>query len=175
MRGEVMTIRDADSSAETRATRLRFDRYVLDVGRGSLLLEGNEIALRPKTSVTKSFTAAGLAMLVDERKLEWDKPVRTYMPEFRMHDPIATERLAIRDMLTHRSGLPRHDWVHMPGQLSRAQMLAALAYLEPSRDFRAAYQYQNLIYSAAGMLAERITGQSWEKFTRAAPRAARHE
>ncbi len=118
-------------------------------------------------SVTKSFTAAGLAMLVDERKLEWDKPVRTYMPEFRMHDPIATERLAIRDMLTHRSGLPRHDWVHMPGQLSRAQMLAALAYLEPSRDFRAAYQYQNLIYSAAGMLAERITGQSWEKFTRA--------
>src|SRR5947208_11065949 len=46
-------------------------------------------------SLTKSFTAAGLAMLVDERKLEWDKPVRTYMPEFRMHDPIATERLAV--------------------------------------------------------------------------------
>jgi CubicO group peptidase (beta-lactamase class C family) len=118
-------------------------------------------------SLTKSFTAAGLAMLVDERKLEWDKPVRTYMPEFRMHDPIATERLAVMDMLTHRSGLPRHDWVHLPGQLSRAQMLAALAHLEPSRDFRTAYQYQNLLYNAAGMLAERITGQSWEEFTRA--------
>jgi CubicO group peptidase (beta-lactamase class C family) len=118
-------------------------------------------------SLTKSFTAAGLAMLVDERKLEWDKPVRTYMPEFRMHDPIATERLAVMDMLTHRSGLPRHDWVHLPGQLSRAQMLAALAHLEPSRDFRTSYQYQNLLYNAAGMLAERITGQSWEEFTRA--------
>src|SRR5205823_3985738 len=106
------------------------------------------------------------AMLVDERKLEWDKPVRTYMPEFRMHDPIATERLAVIDMLTHRSGLPRHDWVHLPGQLSRAQMLAALTHLEPSRDFRTAYQYQNLLYNAAGMLAERITGQSWEEFTR---------
>jgi CubicO group peptidase (beta-lactamase class C family) len=118
-------------------------------------------------SLTKSFTAAGLAMLVAERKLEWDKPVRTYMPEFRMRDPIATERLAVIDMLTHRSGLPRHDWVHLPGQLSRAQMLAALAHLEPSRDFRIAYQYQNLLYNAAGMLAERITGRSWEEFTRA--------
>src|SRR5216684_1031642 len=65
------------------------------------------------------------------------------------------------------SGLPRHDWVWMPGDQSREQMLAALRHLEPSRDIRASFQYSNLGYTVAGMVAERITGLSWEDFTRA--------
>jgi CubicO group peptidase (beta-lactamase class C family) len=117
-------------------------------------------------SITKSFTAAGLAMLVDERRLDWTKPVREYIPEFRLHDPIATERVTVQDLLCHHSGLPRHDWVWMPGDRSREEMLAALRYLEPSRDVRASYQYSNLGYMVAGMVAERITGQPWEDFTR---------
>jgi CubicO group peptidase (beta-lactamase class C family) len=128
-------------------------------------------------SVTKSFTATGLAMLAEERRLDWRKPVREYLPEFRLHDPIATDRITVMDLLCHHSGLPRHDWVWMPGDLSRQQLLAALRYLEPSRDIRQAFQYQNLGYLAAGMVAERITGQSWEDFTRArilAPLGMRH-
>jgi CubicO group peptidase (beta-lactamase class C family) len=118
-------------------------------------------------SVTKSFTATGLAMLADERRLDWHKPVREYLPEFRLHDPIATDRITVADLLCHHSGLPRHDWIWMPGDLSPKQMLAAMRNLEPSRDIRQTYQYQNLGYMAAGMIAERITGQSWEDFTRA--------
>jgi CubicO group peptidase (beta-lactamase class C family) len=117
-------------------------------------------------SVTKSFTATGLAMLADERRLDWMKPVREYLPEFRLHDPVATDRITVADLLSHHSGLPRHDWVWMPGDFSRQQMLTAMQYLEPSRDIRQSYQYQNLGYLAAGMIAERITGQSWEDFTR---------
>lgn len=116
-------------------------------------------------SVTKSFTATGLAMLADERLLDWRKPVREYLPEFRLHDPVATDRITVTDLLCHHSGLPRHDWAWMPGDLSQEQMLAAMQYLEPSRDIRQNYQYQNLGYMAAGMIAERISGESWADFT----------
>jgi CubicO group peptidase (beta-lactamase class C family) len=117
-------------------------------------------------SVTKSFTALGLAMLVDEGRLDWAKPVRDYLPEFRLLDAIATEQVTTIDLLCHHTGLPRHDWVWMPADISRAEMLAALRHLEPTKDIRAAYQYCNLGYVAAGMVAERISGQTWEDFTR---------
>lgn len=77
-------------------------------------------------SITKSFTAAGLGMLVDERRLDWMKPVREDVPEFRLYDPVATDRVTVRDLLCHHTGVPRHDWVHEPGDRSREQLLAAL-------------------------------------------------
>src|SRR5215472_6165543 len=95
-------------------------------------------------SITKSFTATGLALLVDERRLDWKKPVRDYIPEFRLHDVVATDRVTVRDLLCHHSGLPRHDWVWLPGDLSSVQMLAAMRYLEPSDDIRTTFQYLNL-------------------------------
>jgi CubicO group peptidase (beta-lactamase class C family) len=122
--------------------------------------------LFPIGSITKSFTATGLALLVDEGKLTWDVPVREILPEFRLKDPVANERCTLRDLLTHRTGLPRHDWVHQPGHLDNAGMLAALRHLDPSKEFRSAFQYQNIMYLVAGMVAERITGQRWEDFTR---------
>jgi CubicO group peptidase (beta-lactamase class C family) len=121
--------------------------------------------LFPIGSITKSFTATGLALLVDEGKLAWDVPVREILPEFRLKDPIASEKCTVRDLLIHRTGLPRHDWVHTPGHLDNAGMLAALRQLEPSKEFRSAHQYNNLMYLVAGMVAERITGQRWDDFT----------
>ena len=117
-------------------------------------------------SITKSFTALGLAMLVDEERLDWNKPVRDYLPEFRLHNAVATECVTIVDLLSHHTGLPRHDWIWMPADISRAEMFAALRHLEPSKDVRTAYQYCNLGYVAAGMVTERISGQTWEDFTR---------
>jgi len=118
-------------------------------------------------SVTKSFTSTGLALLIDERRLDWKKPVRDYIPEFRLHDAVATDRITVRDLLCHHSGLPRHDWTWVPGDLSPAQMLAAMRYLEPSDDIRSTFQYLNLGYLVASMVAERVSGQSWTEFTRA--------
>jgi CubicO group peptidase (beta-lactamase class C family) len=118
-------------------------------------------------SITKSFTATGLALLVDERRMDWKKPVRDYIPEFRLHDAVATDRITVRDLLSHYSGLPRHDWMWLPGDWSSTQMLAAMRYLEPSDDIRSTHQYLNLGYLVAGMVAERISGQSWTDFTRA--------
>lgn len=118
-------------------------------------------------SVSKSFTATGLALLVEERRMDWKKPVREYIPEFRLNDAIATDRVTVRDLLCHHSGLPRHDWIWLPGDLSPAQMLAAMRYLDLSDDIRNTFQYSNLGYLVASMVAERVSGQSWAEFTRA--------
>jgi CubicO group peptidase (beta-lactamase class C family) len=117
-------------------------------------------------SITKSFTATAVALLHHEALLDWTKPVRDYLPEFRLHDPVATERVTIRDLLCHRSGLPRHDWIHLPGDLSPAEMLPLMRHLEPSRDIRTEWQYSNLCYNAAGLLIERVSGQTYERFVR---------
>src|SRR5438132_8992203 len=118
-------------------------------------------------SISKSFTSTGLALLMDERRMDWKKPVRDYIPEFRLHDAVATDRITVRDLLCHHSGLPRHDWIWMPGDLSPAQMLAAIRYLEPSEDIRSTFQYLNLGYLVASIVAERVSGQRWTEFTRA--------
>jgi CubicO group peptidase (beta-lactamase class C family) len=118
-------------------------------------------------SVSKSFTATGLAVLVDERRMDWKKPVRDYIPEFRLHDAIASDRVTVLDLLCHHSGLPRQDWIWLPGDLSPAQMLAAMRYLEPSDDIRSTFRYSNLGYLVASMVAERVSGQNWAEFTRA--------
>jgi CubicO group peptidase (beta-lactamase class C family) len=118
-------------------------------------------------SITKSFTATAMALLHNEGRLDWTKPVRDYMPEFRLSDAVATERVTVRDLLCHQSGLPRHDWVHVPGDRAPAEMLGVMRHLELSRDIRAAWQYNNLCYNVAGLLIERLSGQSYEAFIRA--------
>src|SRR4029450_3051462 len=105
-------------------------------------------------SVTQTFTATGLALLVDEGRLDWTKPVRDYVPEFRLHDPVATDRITVRDLRCHHSALPRHDWVWMPGDVTPKQMLAAMRHIEQSRDVRTAWQYSNLRYNAAASVCE---------------------
>jgi CubicO group peptidase (beta-lactamase class C family) len=118
-------------------------------------------------SITKSLTATGVALLHHEGRLDWTKPVRDCLPEFRLHDPVATERVTVLDLLCHQSGLPRHDWVWVPGDRTPAEMLGVMRYLELSRDIRSAYQYNNLCYNVLGLLIERLSGQSYEAFMRA--------
>jgi CubicO group peptidase (beta-lactamase class C family) len=80
---------------------------------------------------------------------------------------VASERITVLDPLCHRTGLPRHDWVHEPADRSPAEMLRVMRHLAWSRDIRAAFQYHNLCYNVAGLLIERLSGQSYEAFIRA--------
>ena len=122
--------------------------------------------LFPIASISKSFTATGLGMLADAKKLDWDQPVREIVPEFLLKDPVASDHATTRDLLTHRTGLPRHDRVWYRAGGSRLEAIKALRHLEPSREFRASWQYNNLMFLAAGVVAERVSGRSWEEFTR---------
>lgn len=69
-------------------------------------------------------------------------------------------------MLCHRTGLARHDWVHEPGDRTPAEILSVMRHLELSGDLRADYQYNNLCYNVAGLLIERVSGESYETFIR---------
>jgi len=117
--GLAVAIVQADSPAILKTFGLR-DR---DAG-----LPVTTDTLFPICSLTKSFTATGLAMLADAGQLDWDRPVREYVPELRLYDLDATGRVTVRDLLLHRTGLPRHDWVHMPGTLDRMGLVSALRY-----------------------------------------------
>jgi CubicO group peptidase (beta-lactamase class C family) len=118
-------------------------------------------------SVTKAFTATTIGALVDEGLLEWDRPLRDYVPDVRLHDPFASDRLTIVDLLSHRSGLPRHDltWLGQPTR-SRAEIVRALRFLPLSRDLRQEFQYCNLGYLVAGHVVEALSGVPWEDFLR---------
>jgi CubicO group peptidase (beta-lactamase class C family) len=118
-------------------------------------------------STTKAFTATTVGALVDEGLLEWDRPLRDYVPDVRLHDPFVSDRLTIVDLLSHRSGLPRHDltWIGQPGR-SRADIVRALRFLPLSRDLRQEFQYCNLGYLVAGHVVETLAGVRWEDFVR---------
>ena len=118
-------------------------------------------------SSTKAFTTFVLGTLVDEGKIEWDKPLRSYIPWFRLANESMGERLTPRDLVTHRSGLPRHDlvWYNNSGA-TRKWLVERLAFLEPSADLREKFQYNNLMFLTAGYLSEVITGKTWEENVR---------
>lgn len=118
-------------------------------------------------SNTKSFTATILGMLNDEGKLEWDTPVRDYLPGFRLYDKVATGQMTPRDLVSHRSGLPRHDLLWYATGLTRQQLFDRLRYLEPNKEFRSTWQYQNLMFMTAGYLEEKLVGKKWEAIVRA--------
>ena len=112
-------------------------------------------------SNSKSFTVTLLAILADEGRLDWDRPVREYVPDFQLYDDFATAEMTPRDLVTHQSGLPRHDNMWYGRSRTRAEIFEKLRYLEPNASFRSRYQYQNLMFMAAGHLAERIAGRDW--------------
>ncbi len=118
-------------------------------------------------SSTKAFTAYTLGALVDQGRIEWDEPVRAYIPWFRLYDAQAGERLTPRDLVTHRSGLPRHDLVWYNNKTAtREQLVRSLAFLPPTADLRERWQYNNLMFLTAGYLVETMTGKSWEESVR---------
>jgi CubicO group peptidase (beta-lactamase class C family) len=117
-------------------------------------------------SCTKAFTTLAMGILVDEGKLDWEKPVRDYLPDFKMYDPYVTEHMTPRDLVTHNSGLPRHDMMWYGSTRTREEVYHALQYLEPSIGFRSGFQYQNLMYMTAGYLVGRISASSWEDVVR---------
>jgi CubicO group peptidase (beta-lactamase class C family) len=118
-------------------------------------------------SSTKAFTTFVMGTLVDDGKLDWNKPVRDWIPEFKLADATATDHITPLDLVTHRSGMPRHDLMWYGTNYTRAEMVRRMQYLEFNEDFRTAWQYNNLMYLTAGYLVERITGKSWEDNVRA--------
>ena len=131
----------------------------------------NELKVTPETlfaigSSSKAFTVMAMGILVDEGKLDWDKPVIDYLEDFRLYDEYAAAHMTPRDLVCHRSGLPRHDISWYGASASREELYKRLQYLEPTEELRTVWQYNNFMFMTAGVLIERITGGTWEEFVR---------
>ncbi len=118
-------------------------------------------------STTKAFAAFDVGLLVDRGKVGWDTPVQTYVPGFAMGDRVAGGLVSLRDMLSHRTGLPRHDfvWYNTEG-VTPAELVGKLVHLESSAPLRERFQYNNMMYMATGHVVGRVGGATWEDFTR---------
>ncbi|AOS44180.1 Penicillin-binding protein 4* [Lacunisphaera limnophila] len=120
-------------------------------------------------SNTKAFTAAGLAILMDEGKVAWDDRVTERLPWFRMSDPYVTAEMTVRDLLTHRSGLAlgAGDLLFWPAtDLTTREVVERLRFVPLANSFRAEYAYDNILYAAAGLVLEEVSGMSWKDFMR---------
>lgn len=119
-------------------------------------------------STTKAMTSAALAMLVDEGKVKWDDKVIDLLPDFQLYDPYATRETTVRDLLTHRTGLPGVDllWAVRENQYTAPEMMHRLRYVKPTASFRNTWQYNNVVYGIGGLLVEKLSGMPWETFIR---------
>jgi CubicO group peptidase (beta-lactamase class C family) len=147
------------------------DAVVLAKGYGVRKL-GDSAPVDEKTlfaigSCSKAFTAAALALLVDEGKIKWDDPVTKHLPGFQLYDPYVTREITVRDLLCHRCGLERHDMLWYSGGLGRDEIVRRIRHAKPDWSFRSKFGYQNIMYLAAGQIIPAITGKSWDDFVKA--------
>ncbi|MCD4783390.1 MAG: serine hydrolase [Candidatus Eremiobacteraeota bacterium] len=122
----------------------------------------------PIGSCSKAFTSFIAGLLVDEGILDWDKPVISYLPDFRLYDPSATRLMTVRDMLCHRTGLPTGagELMNFVEEFSRKDIYERMRYLKPDRSFRESFEYCNMPFMTTGYLEERLCGKSWEELVR---------
>ena len=114
-------------------------------------------------SCSKAFTSAMCAKLVDEGKLSWDTPIRDIAPEVQFYEDFTSQNVTLRDILSHRTGVPRHEFSWYGNQFDRKELVEHVRYLEPNKPFRTTFQYNNYGYVIAGYLIEKVTGKSFEE------------
>ncbi len=115
-------------------------------------------------SSSKAFTAASMAILVDEGKVKWSDSASKYLPGFQLYDPWVTRELSVTDLLSHRVGLERGDLMWYASSFSREEILRRIRFLKPSSSMRSRFGYQNIMYLAAGQIVPSVTGKSWDDF-----------
>ena len=120
----------------------------------------------PIASNTKLFTAVAAGMLVDDGKLTWDRPVRESVPTIRFSNDELDKTVTLRDMLSHRTGITRHDTIWYKSDFTRKELFDRLKYLEPQEPLRQTFLYNNLMFAGVGYLIELQSGKTWEQFVR---------
>jgi CubicO group peptidase (beta-lactamase class C family) len=123
----------------------------------------NDSTLFAIGSCTKAFTSSLLGILSNEGKLDLDKPVYTFMPELQFVNESLSNHITARDMMSHRTGLPRHDMAWYGAPTRRDSLLYRIRFFENSADLREKWQYNNFMFLAQGSLAEKLSGKKWEE------------
>ncbi|MFL6332415.1 MAG: serine hydrolase [Pyrinomonadaceae bacterium] len=114
-------------------------------------------------SSSKAFTALLVQMAADEGKLSLDDSPKKFLPYFKLQDPKADAQITLRDLLSHSSGLNRTDLAWVSGVLNREEVIRVAAQAKPTAKLREKFQYQNVMYAAAGEIVGRAEHSTWEK------------
>lgn len=143
------------------------DKVVLSRGFGLRDLENKkpvtDDTLFAIGSTSKAFTAALIGMLVDDGKMSWDDKVSSHIPYFKLKDGTANENATIRDLLCHRVGLTRMGMLWAGNNVDRERILRQVAHAEPLSTFRASFNYNNVMYLAAGVASAKAAGaKDWD-------------
>jgi CubicO group peptidase (beta-lactamase class C family) len=143
------------------------DKVILQKGFGLRDIERN-LPVTPKTlfpiaSCTKAFTAMAAVISADEGKLSLDDSPKKYLPYFRLQDPEADSKITVRDLLIHNSGLDQTDISWYTGALTREEVIRVAGLAKPTAKFREKFQYQNVMYVAAGEVVAESNKSTWEK------------
>ena len=145
------------------------DRIVFSDGYGTREigkdLPVDEFTLFGIGSVTKSITAAAIALLVDEGKLNIDEPASKYLPDLEFSAPHLTREITVRDLLSHRSGLPRASLLLM-NRFEPEEMVRRLRFMKPAAGLRAQFHYSNQGYVALGEIIRRLSEEDWQSFVK---------
>lgn len=144
------------------------DKIIYSKGFGYRDLE-NKKPVTPNTlfavgSTTKAFTAALLGVLQKEGKLSLDGNAVSYLPQLRFFNDNMNNQITVRDLMTHRTGLSRYDlsW-YVFNTSNRDSIISRVRYMEPNAGLREKWQYNNFMFLAQGMIAEKLTGKTWEQ------------
>ncbi len=115
-------------------------------------------------STSKAFTAALVAMMIEEEKLGWKDKVIDYIPEFMMYDPWVTREFMVYDLMAQHSGMPGYagDILSFVG-FDREHIIHSIRYIEPKSSFRSEFAYMNNLFLVAGALIEKVSGKTWEE------------
>jgi len=117
-------------------------------------------------STTKAVVCMALGILVDQGKLSWNDKVRDHLPEFRLSDPYITEEARVQDLLTHNLGIAQADLLWVLDSVSTGETLRRFALAKKAYPVRGGYQYNNLMYAAAGEVIQAVSGKHWTEFVR---------
>jgi CubicO group peptidase (beta-lactamase class C family) len=147
---------------------VRNDEVVYLKGHGVREL-GRKDAVTPDTlfpiaSCTKGFTTTAMAMLVDDGKMSWDDPVRKHLPSFHLSDPLADANVTLTDLVTHRTGVRGHELLWYRSPWSQEEIIRRIGLVKLDRPFRASFQYQSTMFTAAGHAAAAAAKVPWGDF-----------
>src|SRR5262245_26924462 len=117
-------------------------------------------------SCSKAFTATGVAMLVADGKMGWDDQVRKHLDWFRLPDSAADHEVTIRDLLCHRTGMPRHDMLWAGTASASEDYVRAYGKAKPATSFRSTWEYANVPFTTAGLASGRAAGCDWQTLIR---------
>jgi CubicO group peptidase (beta-lactamase class C family) len=125
----------------------------------------DENTIFPIGSVSKAFTSAAVALMVQDGKLSWDDRVIDRLPGFQMFDPWVTREITVRDLLSNRGGVSElSEWLWIGTDRSRDEIVRRLRYVKPDSSFRSQYGYRNVMFLTAGQVIAAVTGTSWDTF-----------